>query len=328
MTTPNQSVRGIRQTLPPGKIVGRGNGRGAAQLLSTQEIAQQLIAGGSIGSAGGGAAPASLLGAVADGDVLANITGSSARPIGVALSALLDHVVSNSANTLLYRGSSDWVALTLDGNFAIVSDVLKLAQIASGHLIANSGGSTAEPTDTTLTVLIDQAIGSTQGDLLYRGASAWSVLAPGTAGQTLFAGTTPAWKQDAGGMSLPVNPTGTTGDVMMGLAGSFTPATTGRALLTINCNAVNNANGGGASLFLCYGTGAAPANGDAPTGTALVQNKFINAAGWNNANFPVAIIGIAPGLTLGTPYWIDIELKVQGGGTASIINVAIVAEEF
>ena len=71
-----------------------------------------------------------------------------------------------------------------------------LPSIASNDLLANTGTAAATPVATTLTALIDAALGSTQGDILYRGASAWSVLAPGTSGQVLTTGgasANPAW---------------------------------------------------------------------------------------------------------------------------------------
>lgn len=49
---------------------------------------------------------------------------------------------------------------------------------------------------TTLTALIDAAFGSAQGDILYRNATVWTVLAPGTAGyllQTGGAAANPSW---------------------------------------------------------------------------------------------------------------------------------------
>jgi len=62
--------------------------------------------------------------------------------------------------------------------------------------------STSGCTLTTLSPLIDSALGSTQGDILYRGASSWTVLAPGTSGyvlQTQGSSANPAWANVSGG---------------------------------------------------------------------------------------------------------------------------------
>lgn len=76
------------------------------------------------------------------------------------------------------------------------SITVSLAAIADHTLLANISGGAAAPTSTTLTALIDNAIGSTQGDLLYRNATVWTVLAPGSAGQLLRTGgaaANPSW---------------------------------------------------------------------------------------------------------------------------------------
>lgn len=60
-----------------------------------------------------------------------------------------------------------------------------LPTISSGTLLGNSTSGSATAAQTTLTALIDRAIGSTQGEILYRSATAWVPLAPGTSGQFL-----------------------------------------------------------------------------------------------------------------------------------------------
>ena len=56
-------------------------------------------------------------------------------------------------------------------------------------------------TSQTLTALLDGAIGGTQGNILYRSATVWTVLAPGTSGnflQTQGAGANPQWAAGGG----------------------------------------------------------------------------------------------------------------------------------
>lgn len=93
----------------------------------------------------------------------------------------------------------------LTGGPITASGTLALAAIANDSLLANTAGSSAAPVPTTLSALLDAAIGSTQGDVLFRGASAWSALAPGTSGQVLTsggAGANPSWAAAAGGSSV------------------------------------------------------------------------------------------------------------------------------
>jgi hypothetical protein len=78
---------------------------------------------------------------------------------------------------------------------------ISLSNIGSGDVVGNSGASSAAPADTTLTAIIDRAIGGTQGQILYRGSSTWSALSPGTAGQVLQtggSGANPGWATPAG----------------------------------------------------------------------------------------------------------------------------------
>jgi hypothetical protein len=74
------------------------------------------------------------------------------------------------------------------------------APIPNSQLIANTSGSTAAPTGTSLSDFLDSALGSTQGTVIYRSGTAWSVLAPGTAGQVLQTGgaaANPSWATPA-----------------------------------------------------------------------------------------------------------------------------------
>jgi len=70
-----------------------------------------------------------------------------------------------------------------------------LAQMPTKTVKSNLLSSTANAADNTVTSVLD-VIGSTQGSLMYRGATAWTPLTPGTAGQFLqTAGTAanPSW---------------------------------------------------------------------------------------------------------------------------------------
>lgn len=92
----------------------------------------------------------------------------------------------------------------------------QLPTIASGDLYGNATGSSGSAADTTLTALLDRALGSAQGDILYRSASAWGVLAPGTSGyvlETQGPGANPAWAAASG--------TGTVTSVGLSLPGIF-----------------------------------------------------------------------------------------------------------
>jgi hypothetical protein len=70
-----------------------------------------------------------------------------------------------------------------------------LAGTATAHEVFVSGSNSA-PSWSGLSALIDTVIGGTQGDIMYRNATSWVVLAPGTSGyflQTLGAAANPQW---------------------------------------------------------------------------------------------------------------------------------------
>jgi hypothetical protein len=72
-----------------------------------------------------------------------------------------------------------------------------IATIADKTILSNIVGSSAVPAANTLTFLLDTIFGSTQGNILYRDASSWAVLAPGVATQILASGgsgANPYWK--------------------------------------------------------------------------------------------------------------------------------------
>jgi hypothetical protein len=67
----------------------------------------------------------------------------------------------------------------------LLNPAVALPTIANDHLLANTSGATAAPVDTALSTLIDGALGTTRGAMLERGASGWTLLAPGTSGFAL-----------------------------------------------------------------------------------------------------------------------------------------------
>lgn len=124
-------------------------------------------------------------------------------------------------------------------------------------------------------------------------------------------------------LSTPSNPTGTTATagVMAGLAVYFTPRRSGFVEVTIAGSMLNDTNTDGVGVQLRYGTGTAPANGDAPTGSVAGQSQssFIDTAG-NTVGFSIPA---ALALTAGATYWFDARQNAVTGGTASLANLTV-----
>lgn len=131
--------------------------------------------------------------------------------------------------------------------------------------------------------------------------------------------------------SAPANPaaTSSSSSVMMGLAGTVTPAQTGKILLQTRHDVSNGTASGGCVWQLVYGTGAAPVNGAAATGTALVGalGQVTNNATTAGFVAPASTLGYVTGLSVGTVYWYDLSLRAVAAGSCAIFNITLVAIE-
>jgi hypothetical protein len=156
--------------------------------------------------------------------------------------------------------------------------------------------------------------------------------APGTTGQVSDSGHIHAWGQAAPAGFTPSNPTATASTtlVMMGLGSTcaYTPAGSGIVLVNVSgyvqtLTAVTTVTFGGR-----YGTGTAPANGAAVTGTRF------GAAGDPSAGPPAvgrpAAIALTALLTLtpATAYWFDLALLTgNASDSAELTNVSMTFAE-
>jgi hypothetical protein len=175
-----------------------------------------------------GNASLSQLPSISNNSVLGNNSGGTAIPSALSASNVLDFIGSVQGD-VLFRGASGWLVLApgtsgqvlstggpsanptwtsvtgtgtvtsvatnngITGGPITSSGTIGLATITTGNVLANVSGSTAVPTPTAPTSILD-VIGSATGDILFRGTSSWLVLAPGTSGQVLTQGTTtPSW---------------------------------------------------------------------------------------------------------------------------------------
>jgi hypothetical protein len=123
------------------------------------------------------------------------------------------------------------------------------------------------------------------------------------------------------------NPTGTTSltKVMIGAGATITPKAGGIVTVTVSGNLVNNTLGDGSTADLRYGTGTAPANGDAVTGTRCAGDAYVGTTAAAVEHSPFSLTCIIAGLTIGTPIWIDLSFAAVTGGTASITQLNIAA---
>lgn len=125
-----------------------------------------------------------------------------------------------------------------------------------------------------------------------------------------------------------INPTGTTSTsgVMMGIAGTLKPANTGTIMVTIS-GYMSNTSTGGVFAVIRYGTGAAPANGTANSGTGAGGAPQYNPS-VASTQIPFSVNAIISGLTIGISVWFDLSVGCNtAAGTASVTAVSTSAYE-
>lgn len=128
--------------------------------------------------------------------------------------------------------------------------------------------------------------------------------------------------------SHPANPTLTTSTaaaVMMGLGVSFTPAASGKVEVKVTGAMTNTVSGDGVTAQIAYGTGSAPTNGAAATGTTTgTLARFSTAAASQLVPFSVTDIVT---LTPSTNYWFDLQVRAVTGGSASVADLTVTLKE-
>lgn len=292
---------GVITTTLSGDVTGTGIGD-----ISTT-IADNAVTTSKINAA---AVTYAKIQAIAASSILGNPTGSPATVSEITLGSGLGF----SGSTLIATGSGGTVTSVatgsgLTGGPVTTTGTISLASILDGTVLANTSGGTAVPVGTTPSVILD-VIGSTQGDILYRGATAWAVLAPGTSGQVLAtqgSSANPHWVNAATGTVTSVA-TGT------GLDGG-TITTTGTISLAAISDGTILGNDSGVSAApgeITIGSGLTMSGGtlSATGGSGTVTTVSVASA--NGFAGTVANATSTPAITLTT----TITGILKGDGTA------------
>ena len=142
--------------------------------------------------------------------------------------------VSSIATTAPITGGTITTTGTI-GLQAAGVDNSYLASMAGGTVKANVTGSPAQPSDASVSSVLD-VVGSTRGTVLYRGVSSWSPLLPGSANDILSsggAGADPSWQSISA--TLDTASGSTQGSILYRDSSTWTelpPGTSGQVLRT------------------------------------------------------------------------------------------------
>lgn len=209
--------------------------------------------------------------------------------------------------------SAGTAGISVTGNAATVTTINGRMTAGTNTTLAGSGTSGSPYAVTTPT-----ATSSTLG-----------VVKPDNTTITISAGIISAAGGAVNSYQLtPANPTGTSSAtlIMMGLLGAFTPVGSGKVRITITGSAAQSSTTGTIGISPKYGTGTAPINGAANTGTLIGAVGDFNPSAQGGNYFPFTVQGIVT-LTPSTAYWIDVALSNSNALTSSIRNVCITAYE-
>lgn len=122
-------------------------------------------------------------------------------------------------------------------------------------------------------------------------------------------------------------PTNTTSTslVHMAVGGTLTPTRSPRALLCLSGQG-SNSGANSITVQLRYGTGTAPVNGAAATGTAVGAAQILGGVTADERSGFAWAVPVS-GLSIGTAYWIDVAVKANIAGTASVFDITVAGVE-
>ena len=333
---------GAFNELPPGVVIQANLGTNVfAYLANAADSATGFVSGNALGAGtqaalagplnGVGGLQTSLMedpsvqaagqNAVNNASGLVQLTASGLLPspvVDTTVSTAVQNPV-NGASGLVQLGTSGGIGTNIQAALSVATNA------ASGLLQLNGSGLIPSPImSASVSAAIPNAVNGASGLLQLNGS--------GVVPQANL--TTPAGT--ASTVASSTAPASTTVFAMQGLAGTITPATSGRVKITISGTiiaptgiTVNN----GIAYQISTGTGTAPINAATLTGTQVgpvqTYTSAVAPTAAADVHVPFSISYLVSGLTVGTPVWIDLAAKsVTTVSAMALSAVSIVAVEF
>ncbi|MBU6246479.1 MAG: hypothetical protein KGN77_01885 [Xanthomonadaceae bacterium] len=279
--------------------VGWATGGGTAELTATNATGQVAVTpggvtlpsgsgitnGGALNLIGGGLSGKITIQPQDGGTIAANdasFPAGAAGQIMLATGTAWNQAVASIGSGLSLDASNTLHATGLGGTVTQVvagtglaggtitgAGTISLGTIAADTVLANTTGAGAVPVGVGASAVLD-LVGATQGDVLYRGATGWAALGPGTAGQvfqTAGASANPAWANVS-------KPTAT----VFNSSGSWTPKSTS-TFFYITISGGGGGGGGGASATTAQtATGGGGGGGGAFLTVGAIATSAISGA--------------------------------------------------
>ena len=247
--------------------------------------------------------------------------------LAVALSLLSAPTWAGSAGKLAKFASTSTIVnsiMTETGSTVTVNGTMQALTLAgNGSLVTNISSATHSLTASTSTYAVNSG---TATYAVNSGTATYSV----NSGTAAYATTTPTGAAPA--YFQPGNPTNITSTAfqMFGLGGTLkiTPLKTGKVRFTISFFPGGVGATATNSFKISYGSGAAPVNGAAATGT-VIGGTYSGGAIVSVSATPAAVTRnvVVTGLSAGTAYWFDVQgarntanTSVGLGGTESTVE--------
>lgn len=194
------------------------------------------------------------------------------------------------------------VAATIANNAVTLA---KLATQADQTILANISGGVAVPTAATLTAILNDIIGTTQGAIIVRDATGWEILGPGSANQVLTAHGAAAdltWESPAAGggtYAFGITIDGGGSDITTGVKGFVQLPTGGTIVRATILSTDASATAGSIVIDVWKDTYAnyPPTDADSitaaapPTLSAANKNTDATLTGWTTSVTALDIVG-------------------------------------